>query len=243
MPLRRFRLKSYGQLLLALIAVTLLQPLLAQHRLLQILALLILLDGIYVAMPKEMGLKFRRAINTLWVLAAAFAIAARLSDQGVLRDSADIVAAFFQTALYALCLGATLVYILRERNVTLDLIYAAVAGYFFIISTFIGIYTIATTIDPSSIQFQQWITASDSRADIRSQLTYFSFVTAASLGYGDIIPRNPYVQMFAAIEVVAGQFYLATVIARLVSIYGSTPVTTVKVEDPVSSSPAERPAP
>jgi hypothetical protein len=67
--------------------------------------------------------------------------------------------------------------------------------------------------------------------DVFTQLSYFSFVTAASLGYGDILPKNPYVQMFAAIEVVIGQFYLATVIARLVSLYGNTP-------DPGSSDEA-----
>ena len=93
-------------------------------------------------------------------------------------------------------------------------------GYFFIVLMFAAIYQIAIVFDPAAMQFQAWI-RDPSAIDIRQQLTYFSFVTAASLGYGDIIPRNPYVQMFAVVEVVIGQFYLATIIARLVSIYGT----------------------
>jgi hypothetical protein len=43
------------------------------------------------------------------------------------------------------------------------------------------------------------------------------FVTIATLGYGDITPRLPLVQMLAVLEAVGGQFYVAVVIAWLVS--------------------------
>jgi Ion channel len=48
---------------------------------------------------------------------------------------------------------------------------------------------------------------------------YFSLVTLASLGYGDILPVHPFVRMVAALEGVCGLFYTAVVIARLVSAY------------------------
>jgi len=53
-----------------------------------------------------------------------------------------------------------------------------------------------------------------------STLLYFSLVTIASVGYGGIAPVNPYVRMVAAFEGVAGIFYVAIVVARLVSAYG-----------------------
>jgi hypothetical protein len=215
-------MKSFGQLLVALILVTLAQPFLSQHRIAQIVVLLVLLDGIYIAMPKDVGQRFRRAINTLWLFTAALVVASFVSDKGIFRDSFDVVGGLFQTTLFAMCLAATLHHVLRERRVTLDLIYAAMAGYFFIVATFAGIYKIAFVVDSAAFQFQSWVT-DVSKIDAWSQLSYFSFVTAASLGYGDILPRNPYVQMIAVIEVVIGQFYLATVIARLVSLYGNTP--------------------
>ena len=49
-------------------------------------------------------------------------------------------------------------------------------------------------------------------------LSYFSFVTIATLGYGDIVPRLPVTQMLAILEAVIGQFYMAVVVAWLVSV-------------------------
>ncbi|MEQ1800872.1 MAG: potassium channel family protein [Gammaproteobacteria bacterium] len=46
---------------------------------------------------------------------------------------------------------------------------------------------------------------------------YFSFVTLASLGYGDILPLSDPARGLAVVEVVSGQLYLAVLVARLVS--------------------------
>jgi hypothetical protein len=50
---------------------------------------------------------------------------------------------------------------------------------------------------------------------------YYSFVTLATLGYGDIVPRSEVARGLAIVEAVAGQLYLAVMIARLVSLYVS----------------------
>lgn len=52
-------------------------------------------------------------------------------------------------------------------------------------------------------------------------LLYFSFVTLASLGYGDIIPVGNLPKTLAYLEAVTGQFYLAVMVASLVSAYNS----------------------
>ena len=46
---------------------------------------------------------------------------------------------------------------------------------------------------------------------------YYSYVTMTTLGYGDITPLSPLAQSFAILEAIIGQFYIATVIARLVA--------------------------
>ncbi len=48
---------------------------------------------------------------------------------------------------------------------------------------------------------------------------YFSMVTLTSVGYGGIVPINPYVRIIAALESMAGIFFVAVVVARLVSTY------------------------
>jgi len=48
---------------------------------------------------------------------------------------------------------------------------------------------------------------------------YFSMITLSGVGYGGIIPTNPYVRLVAALENMIGIFYVAVVVARLVSSY------------------------
>jgi hypothetical protein len=48
---------------------------------------------------------------------------------------------------------------------------------------------------------------------------YFSMVTLTSVGYGGIVPLNPFVRIVAALESMSGIFFVAVVVARLVSSY------------------------
>lgn len=48
---------------------------------------------------------------------------------------------------------------------------------------------------------------------------YLSFVTIATLGYGDLVPVSPPARGLAVVESVAGQMYMTVLVARLVSLY------------------------
>jgi voltage-gated potassium channel len=52
-----------------------------------------------------------------------------------------------------------------------------------------------------------------------STFLYFSMTTLSGLGYSDIIPENPYIRLLAGIENTIGIFYIAVVVARLISSY------------------------
>lgn len=62
---------------------------------------------------------------------------------------------------------------------------------------------------------------SDQSGKLFSDLTYFSFVTLASLGYGDISPTSGLAKTLAYLEVLVGQFYLAVMVASLVGVFSS----------------------
>jgi hypothetical protein len=49
-------------------------------------------------------------------------------------------------------------------------------------------------------------------------LFYFSFITLTSTGFGDILPLAPVAKGFAVVEAMIGQFYVAILVARLVSL-------------------------
>lgn len=55
--------------------------------------------------------------------------------------------------------------------------------------------------------------------EVFPDLVYFSFVTLASLGYGDIFPVGELTRTLAYLEAVTGQFYLAVMVAGLVGAY------------------------
>jgi hypothetical protein len=51
-----------------------------------------------------------------------------------------------------------------------------------------------------------------------SSILYFSFVTLTSVGYGDIVPVEPFVRTLSNLEAIIGQLYPATLLARLVTL-------------------------
>lgn len=53
----------------------------------------------------------------------------------------------------------------------------------------------------------------------RESAVYFSFVTLATLGYGDFLPKNDMTRGFVVFEVIGGQLFLAVMVARLIGLY------------------------
>jgi hypothetical protein len=51
-----------------------------------------------------------------------------------------------------------------------------------------------------------------------SDLTYLSFVTLTTIGYGDILPVHPIARSLCTLEAIIGQLYPATLLARLVTL-------------------------
>jgi phosphate/sulfate permease len=69
---------------------------------------------------------------------------------------------------------------------------------------------------------------------------YFSMVTITSVGYGGIVPVNPYVRITAALESMAGIFFVAVVVARLVSTYNPNRANQAPNADSAAQETASR---
>jgi len=59
----------------------------------------------------------------------------------------------------------------------------------------------------------------DNAAGFKSTWIYYSFVTLTTLGYGDILPLSATARSLAYLEAITGQFYVAILVAGLVSAY------------------------
>jgi hypothetical protein len=74
-------------------------------------------------------------------------------------------------------------------------------------------------MQPGAFRFPEGVSSDGPYLEAEaSSFLYFSFGTLATLGYGDITPVTPLARTFAWMLAVAGQMYVAIVVARLASL-------------------------
>jgi hypothetical protein len=101
----------------------------------------------------------------------------------------------------------------RERTVTSNGIAAALCGYVLIGVAFGHAYIVVEQVQHGSFN---GLAKGVSEVQLHFLLTYFSFMTLTTVGYGDITPALDASRSLSIIEAVAGQFYLAVLVAELV---------------------------
>jgi hypothetical protein len=112
--------------------------------------------------------------------------------------------------------GTALREVVRRGAVDSERIAAALSVYILAGVTFAAVYTLLEDYQPLSFaQNGQPVVA----FKIPDAL-YFSFVTLATLGYGDIVPVTKAARALAVLEAVGGQLYMVVLVARLISLWG-----------------------
>lgn len=153
--------------------------------------------------------------HTLVALAALFGVsrAASIAFGNPLVLSAS--EAIWAVAGLTAC-GATLQFALREGVVDSERIYAALSVYLLAGLVFGVAFHVLEGILPGSLRATSAGSA-PAAANLQDAI-YFSFVTLATLGYGDVVPATAVARSLATLEAVGAQLYLAVLIARLVSL-------------------------
>ena len=200
-------------------------------------ALLGLLLGMLLLAPLVPGLAVRIALLLLPIavlyavsrnrvnLEIACALIAPVMVGGLLAVRNYDVRIFSATTVLAgifLAYGAFVIVseVARARVVTFETISGGVCGYLLIGATFGLFYAAVLMLDPSAFHFSFPLPPSDDLL-VRSHpllMTYFSFVTLTSIGFGDITPLAGFVRSLTVMEAMTGAFYIAIFIARLVSL-------------------------
>jgi voltage-gated potassium channel len=154
-----------------------------------------------------------------WVLPAIVVLAAVLIKMWSLqvdhlRLSTAGLILWTGVGLYAVF--AALRFALRSSIIASEHLYAALSAYL-LAGVFLGeLYWSLQRMWPNSIIVSG---AGTSHPFSLTSGIYFSFITLATVGYGDFVPGNDVVRGLAVVEAIAGQFYLAVMIARLMSLY------------------------
>ena len=115
-------------------------------------------------------------------------------------------------------------HLMRERRVTFDTIASALATYLLFGLVWALFYVFFEHVDPDAFKGQIGLGAPGEKSELKAML-YYSFTTLTTLGYGDIIPVNPFVRSLAVLEAAFGQIYMAILVARLVGIYTARAMT------------------
>lgn len=104
--------------------------------------------------------------------------------------------------------------VVRLSEVTVQSLYAALSAYLLIGLMFSAFY------GALSFFVSEPFFANNQPVNPQT-LQYFSFVTLATLGYGDFTAAGSLGRALAVLEALGGQVFLATLVARLVSLYGA----------------------
>ena len=103
---------------------------------------------------------------------------------------------------------------LRPGPITVHRVMGGIAGYLLIGYTWTFAYQLLVQQLPGAIHFSAGVPDTLSRQP--NHLIYFSFITLATVGYGDAYPVHPAVRSLAVAEALVGQLYIAILIASLV---------------------------
>jgi hypothetical protein len=118
---------------------------------------------------------------------------------------------------------AILLAIIRDSQVTIETLKAAVCVYLLLGLVWVYVYALIDLALPGSFQIR--LDHEEARfghlvvAESFPTLFYFSYSTLTTLGYGDILPLSGPARTFSYLQAIVGQIYLTVLIARLVGMH------------------------
>jgi hypothetical protein len=153
----------------------------------------------------------RNERRILLVIVLGIAVVMRVGAGWIDQATLSAASLAIWTLLALLAAGSALSFAFRARSIDREHVYAALSAYL-LAGIFFGVlYWVLEQIWPGTFALAGEFSPNGA--------IYFSFVTLATLGYGDIVPRTEVARGLATVEGVGGQLFLAVLIARLVSLY------------------------
>ncbi|MVQ51689.1 two pore domain potassium channel family protein [Nocardioides sp. MAH-18] len=128
-------------------------------------------------------------------------------------DTIVLLSSLFHAPFYFYVSYAMIRYVFHDDRVTRDELYATGAAFTVVAWGFAYVYAACQALWPGS-----FIGATSEASRSWFELLYLSFSTMTSVGLSDVVPVAGHARSFVMVEMVAGVFYVALVVARLVSL-------------------------
>jgi len=124
-------------------------------------------------------------------------------------------------------LATLIIQVFRSGTVTAHRIRGAIVVYLLIGGMWSFFYYAVALTVPQAFNWPEGLAAGDQQ-QVQQILTYFSFTTLTTTGFGDVTPAIPLTRTLAMFESLAGQLYLVVTLTRLVSLSVVCPSTPYK---------------
>jgi hypothetical protein len=109
--------------------------------------------------------------------------------------------------------------ILAGPTLKMDSILGSIAGYLMLGMAWGIAYSLVHLLAPQSFQVGDQFTAFIEPGRARVPVfMYYSFITLTTVGYGDMTPVSDAARTLSWLEAITGQFYLAVIVAGIVSV-------------------------
>jgi amino acid transporter len=180
--------------------------------------------------------KSARAGWTLAIVAVIFRLGDIVSPSHRLATASSICLLLFLGFVALSELRA----VLKQRTVSRETISMSISVYLLFGLTWGLFYIVLFDFQPHAFSFGGAPIPTEQQ--VTPVLVYFSLTTIATVGYGDITPLTLQARYAAVSEGIAGQFYLAILVARLVGMQMSQSAIRAvenKVEDDDRGSPID----
>ena len=161
-------------------------------------------------------LAVRSSPGLTWVVVLLGAPATVLLLIQAVSGSDDLLpySSALEAVLYLYAAGALIAYMLADREITRDELFAVGATFTLVAWAFAYAYTVCQALDPGS--FTAAVDPSADRSWI--ELLFLSFTTLSSTGLSDVVPIQPFARSLSMLEQIAGIAYVALVVSRLVGL-------------------------
>ena len=226
----RFSGWQYAQLAVLFPLFLLALPFLHHPLLAKTVLTLLLLNIMLVADSALPGARYLRTTGwVLWGLSTVGVSVEEFNVEDAFAMQCKFVGIGAHTLLIAVCGASILSVVFRAQRVTVDGIFASVVAYQLLGLFFAQIYTMLVLANPAALHLPESVVPSGNPMQL--EMIYFSFVTLATLGYGDIVPDTSFARSITIVEAIIGQFYVAVVVAVLVSAFVAQRLTDLAEQD------------
>jgi hypothetical protein len=120
----------------------------------------------------------------------------------------------FESAFYFYAAGSLIVYMLADRDITKDELFAVGATFTLLAWAFAHLFVVTQIVWPGS--FTAALNADAPRTWM--ELLFLSFTTLSSTGLSDVVPVQPHARSFVMIEQLAGLAYVAMIVSWMVGL-------------------------